>query len=108
MCLPNVNTHICYLWVKLKSSSWCFPIRDCALGSSRGAAFRQCHRLHIVVQGGWFDQLDEHYVVVSGPGVILGMVNDFGGDELLIAFSDLDVTLTRTNLYTTTNDIEMV
>lgn len=77
------------------------PARDFAHGASGGTGAGQSHRLHILVEGGGLAQLDQHDVIVDVVGAVVGVTDDTGGaDELLASLSDLDVVLAHTHLHT--------
>lgn len=54
-----------------------FPHLQTVHRQLQGAVLGQSHRLHIAVQVNGLTQLDAHNAVVSGPGIIVGMISLF-------------------------------
>ncbi len=77
------------------------PASDSAHGAIGGTAIRQGHSLHILIEGSGLAKLDQHNVIVNGPGVKAGVADDLlRGDELLRSLINYDVVLAQTNLHT--------
>lgn len=76
------------------------PSRDCAHGASGGTTSGQSHRLHILVDGSRFAQLDQHDVVVNQPGLVVRMRDHAGsGNYLFIAIHEPTVVITEDNVH---------
>ena len=75
------------------------PARDEALSASSCTGAGQSHSGHSGIEGHRGSQFDQHDVVVQGPAIEVGMLDDLGRiDKLLIALEDIDVVLSQSHL----------